>query len=230
MFLITDTTVYSQSDTTTTAKTKPVTLLKDLIQFSTAEVRSNLNFTGKINGYFNGSGTYIKDIGPLETTSFETGNYDSIQFYFDLPYSYVDKFFIQVKKNEPFTFRTIPVQDLIGLEMIITNIKKYKGEKLYELEIFDDADNRQIEVTASLESAPFINIVKIGDTSALYQIKLKNTYEFNKDVGQEIQDNIKKGKEVIIPVGVIMRDAAVKDDVQEYKIYLKKNKKQIKKN
>lgn len=228
MLFATDNPVYSQSDTTITAKTKPVTLLKDLIQFSTAEVRSNLNFTGKINGYFNGSSTYIKDIGPLEVASFETGNYDSIQFYFDLPYSYVDKFFIPVKKNEPFSFRTIPVQDLIGLEMIINNVKKYKGEKLYELEIFDDADKRQIEVSATLESAPFIKIVKID--TALYQIKLKDTYEFNKDVGQEIQENIKKGKEVIIPIGVIMRDTAVKDDVQEYKVYLKKNKKQIKKN
>lgn len=218
---------YTQTDSSNTVgKIKPVTPLNNFIKYSNATAKNNLNYNGQVNGFYNGISNFIKDFNSQETFTFETGIYDSIQFYFDLPNSYVDKFFIKVFDNEPFTFLPIPVLPVIesdGLNMVIKSVAKSKGKKLYELKISDDVDPKHIEVKPLEESIPFIYIEK-GD-SATYYIFLKKKDEFNNNVSTELLDKIKKGQEVIIPIGVAMKDKFVSSDVQEYKQYLKKKKK-----
>jgi hypothetical protein len=205
----------------------PVAPLNDFIKLSTGIVQNKLFYDGKLYGYKNGERVFIKDFRSQETFSFETGNYDSVQFYYEWENYIVDGFFLKVNDNKPFTFEPVPVQELSGLEMVTDNVKKFKGKKLYEVSIFDDVNPGQIEVTATNESFPYIYIdtVKIDTAKAIYQIKLKGKYEFSRDVSPEIQKSIGNGEEVTFPIGIIMTDKSVKSDVQEYKIFLKKKKK-----
>lgn len=201
----------------------PILALNKFVKYSKGNVKNKLFYDGKLFGYKSGEKIFIRDFLSQESFEFETENYDSVQFYYEWDDYVVDGFFLKVYDNESFTYVPIPVQDLTGLEMIIGNIKKYKGKKLYELKLTDDVDPDNIEVSATNESVPYINIVKIDSSN--YQVKLKDIEEFNLSVSQEIKDRIKKGLEVIIPIGVIMKDKVIKSDVQEYKIYLRKNKK-----
>ncbi len=204
----------------------PVIALNKFIKFSKGNVKNKLFYDGKLNGYINGEKIFIKNFLSQEIFEFETENYDSVQFFYEWDDYLVDGFFLKVYDNEPFTFLPIPVLPIIetdGLNMVIKSVAKSKGKKLYEIKISDDVDPKQIEVTALDESLPFIDIKK-GD-SATYYIFLKEKDDFNNNASTELLENIKKGQEVIIPVGVIMKDKVVSSDVQPYKQYLKKKKK-----
>jgi len=226
--------IFSQTDTSGKGGdivSIPGTVVNNLVKYSVGIVKNNYNHDGKVFGYKDGESKFITDFKSQETFSFETGNYDSIQLFYewdlDDEYKYVvDKFFLKISENFPFTFLPITVLPIIesdGLNMIIKSVAKSKGKKLYEIKISDDVDPKQIEVTALDESLPFIDIKK-GD-SATYYIFLKEKDDFNNNASTELLENIKKGQEVIIPIGVIMKDKVVSSDIQPYKQYLKKKKK-----
>ncbi|MDZ4710701.1 MAG: hypothetical protein SGI89_00085 [bacterium] len=220
-------TSWSQTDTSKTARTKPVTPLTNFIKYSNATVKNNLYYPGKVNGFLNENSIFVKDFESQETFSFETVNYDSIQFYYDLPYSYVDKFFIPVLENEQFDYTINPIREISNFNMSVDNseLRKLVNEKLYEVEIKDDVDPNNILVEATEESAKFIDIWKIDSLSVVYQIRLKDKNEIVRNLSEDEIRKWKKGDELSFPIGITLSDKNVPDDVQKYKLFLKKEKK-----
>lgn len=204
----------------------PVLALNKIIKYSKANIKNKLFYDGKLFGYKDGEKKFIRDFQSQELFEFETGDYDSVQFYYEWDDYVVDGFFLKISDNQQFTFLPIPVLPIVesdGLNMVIKSVAKTKGKKLYEIKISDDVDPKQIEVSALDESIPYINIDK-GD-SVTYYISLKNKDDFNNNASNEMLERIKKGQEVIIPIGVVMKDKVVSEHVQDYKQYLKKKKK-----
>ncbi|MBK9332483.1 MAG: hypothetical protein IPM96_08845 [Ignavibacteria bacterium] len=205
----------------------PATTITDLIKFSSAKVVNNLPYKGSAFGFKNDKSTFILDYEALDTFSFYTNDYDSIQFYSeylrDGIQKVLDGFFLKVNDNKPFTYTAIPVQDRVGLDIVTENVRKYKGKKLYEIIIEDDANAGDIEVMPLPESVSFIDIQRID--TAVYHIKLKNTRTFSNEVSKSIQDRILKGDEVIMPVGIKLFDKKIPSHSEEYKVFLKKKKK-----
>ncbi|MEO8446998.1 MAG: hypothetical protein ABI528_05850 [bacterium] len=221
-------TSWSQTDTSTTARTKPVTPLTSFIKYSNAEVKNNLYYPGKVNGFLNGNSIFVKDFESQEIFSFETANYDSIQFYYDLPYSYVDKFFIPVADNKHFEFIINPIREISNFDMSVDNseLKKLTDAELYEVIIRDDVDPNNILVEATDESAKFINIWKIDSLNVVkYQIRLKDKNEFVRNLSEDVIRKWKKGDELSFPIGITLSDKNVPTDITKYTLFLKKEKK-----
>ncbi|HAY34216.1 MAG TPA: hypothetical protein DCY06_08760 [Bacteroidetes bacterium] len=213
----------------------PATSLSQLIKFSSAKVVNNLPYDGKAFGFKNDKGTFITDYEALDTFEIKILDYDSIQFYSEyirdgIP-KVLDGFFLKVDENKSFTYTPLPVQDLVGLDIVTENVKKYKGRKLYEITIEDDVNAGEIEVMPLPESVSFIDIQRIdtakytATNKAIFQIKLKDTKSFANEVSKSILDRILKGEEVIMPIGIKLFDKKIPSHTEEYKIFLKKKKK-----
>lgn len=222
---------YSQTDSAkVVGKIKPVTPLSKFIKFSNVTAKNNLNYDGKVNGFLNGNSNFIKDFNSQEIFSFETANYDSIQFYFDLPNSYVDKFFIQVTDNIPFEFDVKPFMELSGADIFVANnqlknlfTKDGMGKKLYDISITDDVNPDQIKVEATPIASKYIEVVKLD--SSTYQVKLKSKKEFYGNLSEEIKEKWSKGEEIKFPIGVNLFDTVITTDNVTIQYNLVKKKK-----
>lgn len=223
---------FSQNDTADIEEVYPVTVINPLIKYSEATIKNDLNHDGKIYGYTGGASQFINDLRSQETVSFQTGNYDSIQFYYewdvDDKYRYkVDKFFIKVSDNKPFEFSINPIREISNFNMSVDNseLRKLASEKLYEVIIKDDVDPNNIIVQPTEESARFIDIWKIDSLSVVYQIRLKDKNEFVRNLSEDVIKKWKKGDELSFPIGIILSDKNVPADVMRYTLFLKKEKK-----
>ncbi|MBV6479295.1 MAG: hypothetical protein HGGPFJEG_02066 [Ignavibacteria bacterium] len=211
------------------AITKAVTALSPIIKYSYAILKNNLNYDVSVYGRKNNTDTFINKFGPFEEFSVETKDYDSLKFYsrwdFDESFDKEATNFLEVKDNQKFEFYPEPIFELTGLDMIVDNraLKRLIGKKLYNIKITDDVNPSAIEAAAYDDSAPYIDIIKIDTVS--YQIKLKAKDEFLRNLTEAEKVKWSKGEELIFPIGVKLYDTAVKSDVQDYQIYLKKKKK-----
>ncbi|MBK8553062.1 MAG: hypothetical protein IPL53_19165 [Ignavibacteria bacterium] len=207
------TTSYSQADTIA-GRTIPVTAITEFIKYSNATARNNLFYPGKINGFLNGNSTFLKDFESQETFTFEIGNYDSIQFFFDLPKSYVDKFFIKVLENQPFEYKTSPIMQLSGADLIEANnqmqnlfLTNGTGKKLYAVTITDDVNANWVKVEPLPEASLYIDVVKLD--SSTYHIQIKNKAIFLGNLSEDIKNKWSRGEEIKFPIGIIMTDTMV---------------------
>lgn len=206
----------------------PATPVSGIIEYSNATVKNNLPYDGTVNGFLNGNKEFIKNFLSLETVIFETKNFDSIQFFYDLPNSYVDKFFLPVLDNHPFEYTVIPVMQISNFNMAVNNsdLKNLAGEKLYEIRITDDVDANRIEVTPNSESSKYIEIWKIDSVDVIYQIRLKNKDQFVANLSEDYKKKWSKGDELKFDIGVILSENQVPGlEPVDYILYLKKNKK-----
>jgi len=229
--------IYSQTnkdDISPDVEIIPVTPVKVFVKNSIGKAKNNLYHDGKIYGFLNGDSTFIDEFKSQETFAFNTGNYDSLQFYYqwdidDRRVYKLFKFFIKVEENKPFTFTPIPIQNLVGLDIETENVKKFKGKKLYEIRIQDDVNAREIEIMPLPESASFIEpkfqVYDTATATAIYHINLKDTRSFANEVSKSIQDRILKGEEVIMPIGIKIFDKKIPSHFEDYKLFLKKKKK-----
>lgn len=189
--------------------TSPIKPLNKLIKYSNATIVNNLPYDGILYGYIDTDREKIKEYLAFDTFYVELKDFDSIQVYSE----YVrdgqnivnQKYFLKVEENQRFEFLPIPIKELINGEIRINHkiIYDYYGEKLYSIMISDDVDPDRIIVSATSESLPFIDIIKI-DNSDMYQINLKNEDEFEKNITQEMRSTW-NGK-IVIPIGVELID------------------------
>ncbi|MEO8664682.1 MAG: hypothetical protein ABI462_04220 [Ignavibacteria bacterium] len=217
---------FSQTDSSKIL-VKPVTSFSSLIKYSNAKMVNNLAYDGTANGFINGNKIFIKNFESLDTFSFETNNFDSIQFYYDLPNSYVDKFFLTVADNEPFNFTVIPIREISNFNMTVDNsdLKNLVGQKLYDVKLSDDVDANRILVTPNDSSSMFIDVWKTDSIDVTYQIRLKNKDEFVRNLTQDIKKKWSKGDEVSFPISIRLTDKNVPSDSRTYTLILKKKKK-----
>lgn len=226
---------FSQTDTGT-GITIPVTALTKFIKLSNATAKNNLFYPGKVNGFQNGISTFIKDFESQEVFTFETGNYDSIQFFFDLPNSYVDKFFIKILDNNPFEFKTSPIMQMSGADLIVANnqlkdlfLKENGiGKKLYSVTITDDVNPEWVKVEPLSEASLYIDVVKLD--SSTYHIKIKDKAVFLGNLSEDIKNKWSKGEEIKFPIGIVMTDTVLPDHTASisYSLVKKKKPKKIK--
>lgn len=211
------------------SKNVVVTALTPIIKYSVAEFKNNANHELKVYGYKDGSETFIKNSEPLEIFRIETSDFDSLKFFseweLDEKENYKVVYFLKVSENKKFEFTPIPVFVLTGLEMIVDNraLKNMTGKKLYEVVIKDDVNSSAIEAAAFDDSAPYIDVIKID--TATYHVKLKAKNEFLKNLTDTEKAKWSKGDELLFPIGIILKDKNVKEDVQVYQLFLKKKKK-----
>ncbi|HMS65540.1 MAG TPA: hypothetical protein PKD83_09845 [Ignavibacteria bacterium] len=207
----------------------PVKFLNNLIKYSTGIGVNNLNHNGTISGYKDEVITYIMDIQSQGTFSFETKNYDSIQFYFewdlDENHIYKVKKSYPVLDNQPFEFEANEIMVMSGAEMIVANnqLKSLAGKKLYEVIISDDVNPDWIKVEALPEASKYIDVLKLD--SSTYQIKLKGKQEFFGNLSEDLREQWVKGEEIKFPIGVNMYDSVVTTDTGTIQYFLVKKKK-----
>lgn len=205
-----------------TIKKAPVSVKTKLIRHSNATFYNETPFTGKAYGIGPDIKQYIGDINPKDSSTMPIGEFSDVQFEFEVD-GEIKTYTLRVSLNTKFVYNPVPEIALTGIEMVIDNVKKYKGKKLYEINITDDVSPGNITAAATPESSPYIEVIKID--SSIVQVKLKDVNEFARDVPQDVQESIRKGEEVIFPIGIVLKDENVGSDIQEYKIFLKKKKK-----
>jgi|GEM_PF-1916941 len=216
----------------------PVALLTDLIKYSNAVIKNNLNHDGQIYGYINGERIFIKDIGSDGIVSIETQNFDSIQFYSEFNLEdgstyIVDGFFLKVIENQPFDIIISPIKEVVGGKITVDNKELVniieEPKMLYLVKITDDVNTGQIEVTPLEKSSPNIEILKIDSSTYHIKLKARTKNEFAGSISDDQMIKWRKGEEVKFPIGVKITDKYLLSDFREIDYVLVKKKKPKKK-
>lgn len=209
----------------------PATAITDLVKYSNAVVKNNLNHEGKVFGFHNGEGRFVRDFLPNETFSFEILDYDSIQFYSEFSVDgtafVVDGFFLKVKENQPFTYTVVPIIAISNFRMNVDHDQMFRlvGQELYTVALTDDVNPGNITVTPNDTSKNYIDVWPID--SATYQVRLKNMNEFERTLSAD--DKKKWKNEKSFNVGVKLQDSKVPSDSKYIVMYLIKKKAKKKK-
>ena len=226
-FVFNSSILYSQEDEE--PKLYPATSLNELINYSSAIVVNNLPYDGTAFGFKDGKSTFIIDYQALDTFTFNTMDYDSIQFYSeylrDGKPKVLDGFFLIISKNKPFGFEAFPIMPMSGAELIVGNsqLKNIAGKMLYEVTISDDIDPNRIKVMPRDDSYLFIDILKID--SSKYRIKLKDKNKFYENLSSDTKNKWKRGEELKFPIGINLSDTVVTNHKETIQYILVKKKK-----
>jgi hypothetical protein len=225
--------VFSQDDDNET-KVDPILTVSPVIKYSKAIFKNNLAYEGKIFGYVNGESILINEFPALDTFSVLTKQFDSLQFYSEFVEngkSYVlNGFFIKVDSNKIFEFKTSPIMQMSGADLIVENnqlknlfFDNGMGKTIYGVAITDDVNPDWVKVEALPEAAQYIDVEKLD--SSTYQVKFKNKDIFLGSLSEDIKNKWRKGEEIRFPIGIMLTDTIVPDQSATVKYTLVKKKK-----